>query len=134
MKLLFLLLFICLSYLSASAQLSLSDTISEQSSFSSITNNGTLDGYYTDGNKKYKGNKRKEELHGSWSSWYNNGQLLDSGMLVKGIPDGDWTIHHVDGTQKFLRTYSFDKWQLFQNEKIRYHPKRISMPLTKTFS
>ena len=133
MKLLFLLLFICLCQFSAGAQLSLSDTISDQPSFNSTANDGKLDGYYPDGNKKYKGSKSKEELHGSWRSWYSNGQLLDSGLLVKGLPDGIWIMHNRNGTQKFLRTYSFDKWQQFQNEKIRYHPKRITMPLTRLF-
>ena len=133
MKLLFLLSIICLCHFSAGAQLSLSDTISDQPSFNSKTNDGILDGYYPDGNKKYKGSKRKEDLHGSWNSWYSNGQLLDSGLLVKGMPDGEWKIHYRDGTQKFIRTYSFDKWQLFQNEKGLYHPKRITMPVTKLF-
>lgn len=133
MKLLFLLSFICLCYFSTKAQLSLSDTTSDQPSYNSTTNEGKLGGYYPDGNKKYKGNKRKADLQGSWNSWYSNGKKLDSGFLVKGIPHGTWTMHNREGTQKFLRTYSFDKWQLFQSERLQYHPKRISLPLTKLF-
>lgn len=133
MKRLFLLSFICVSYFYATAQLSLSDTISDNSSFSLAPNDGKLDGYYPNGNKKYKGSKHKEDLHGSWTTWYRDGQLLDTGLLVKGIPDDSWTIYYPDGTKKFIRTYSFDKWQLFQNEKVLYHPKRISLPVTKLF-
>lgn len=64
---------------------------------------------------------------------YDNGQLLDSGSLQKGIPDGSWTGWYKNGKIQFIRTYSAEKWQQFQNEKSRYHPKRVSMPITKLF-
>lgn len=66
-------------------------------------------------------------------SRYDNGQILDSGSLQKGIPDGKWTGWYKNGNLQFIRTYSFDKWQQFQNEKISYHPKRVSMPLTALY-
>ncbi|HET9747312.1 MAG TPA: hypothetical protein VFP97_16470 [Chitinophagaceae bacterium] len=60
-------------------------------------------------------------------------QPLDSGRLVRGIPDGKWMGWYKNGKPQFIRTYSAGKWRQFQNEKIRYHPKRISMPITKLY-
>lgn len=75
----------------------------------------------------------EKKLNGQWRSWYSNGQLLDSGLMQKGIPGGKWAGWYKNGDPQFIRTYSADKWQQFQNEKSRYHPKRISMPITKLF-
>jgi len=75
----------------------------------------------------------EKKFNGEWKSWYSNGQLLDSGLLQKGIPDGTWLVRYQNGNIQFIRTYSADKWLQFQNEKVRYHPKRISMPITKLF-
>ena len=133
MKLLFLTIFFCCCYSYSNAQLSLSDTISDQWAFNSTTNKEQFSGYYPNGNKKYEGKKLKEQLHGQWTSWWSNGKKLDSGLLVKGMPDGAWIMHYMDGTPRFIRTYSFDKWQQFQNEKTSYHPKRVSMPLTELY-
>jgi len=72
-------------------------------------------------------------LNGPWKSWYENGQSLDSGALQKNLPDGVWITWYKNGQLQFIRTYSSDKWQQFQHEKSRYHPRRISMPITKLF-
>ncbi len=72
-------------------------------------------------------------MNGPWKSWYENGQVLDSGLLKKGIPDGKWMGWHRNGKPQFIRTYSADRWTRFQNEKTRYHPKRVSMPITKLY-
>ena len=63
----------------------------------------------------------------------SEGRSVDSGIVKKGIPDGTWKTWYKKGQVQFLRTYSFDKWQQFQQEKIRYHPKRISLPITQLF-
>ena len=133
MKLLFLLKIFCCCYIFSNAQLSLSDTISDQRAFNSPPNKEQLNGSYPNGNKKYEGYKLKEKLHGQWISWWSNGKKLDSGLLVKGMPDGTWIIRYMDGTPRFIRTYSFDKWQQLQNEKTSYHPKRVSTPLTELY-
>ena len=132
MKLLFLLLPGCSCYLCSVAQLSISDTITVQTSIVNSAD-GNLTGYYPNGNKQYAGYWNKNNLQGQWNSWYNNGQLLDSGAIQKGVPDGIWVAYYKNGVTQFIRTYSSDKWQQFQNEKGRYHPKRISMPVTKLF-
>ena len=57
----------------------------------------------------------------------------DSGVLKNGVPDGEWKIYDANGQLQYLRTYSFDRWKQFQNEKSRYHPKRVSLPITKLY-
>ena len=41
--------------------------------------------------------------------------------------------YYKTGGKQFVRTYSSDKWQQFQYEKVRYHPKRISLPITQLY-
>lgn len=55
------------------------------------------------------------------------------GLLIKEIPDGKWVTYYNNGQVQFLRTYSFEKWKQFQHEKHRYHPKRVSMQITKLY-
>ncbi len=98
-----------------------------------MPDNDRLVGYHSNGIKQYESYKRKKDLHGPWNSWYSNGQPLDSGLFKKGLPHGEWKGWYENGNPQFIRTYSFDKWQQFQNEKARYHPKRISMPLTEIY-
>jgi antitoxin component YwqK of YwqJK toxin-antitoxin module len=70
------------------------------------------------------------KLHGKWQSWYQNGVLCDSGRLVRGLPDGEWRYWDDNGQLIAVRSYSADKYQRVSNEMIRYHPKRVSFPLT----
>ena len=108
MRSIFTLLLFCSCTTFCSAQLSLPDT----------TNNKFV---------------TEKKFNGEWKSWYSNGQLLDSGLMQKGIPEGTWFVRYKNGCTQFIRTYSSDKWIQFQNEKERYHPKRVSMPITKLF-
>src|SRR5262245_14400670 len=130
MKHLLLVILTCCCLIS-NAQLSPSDATSDPESV--MVNDGKLLTFYPNGNKQFEGYKHKESLHGQWNSWHSNGQLLDSGSLKKGIPDGQWFAWYENGSPQFIRTYSADKWQQFQNEKSRYHPKRVSMPLTEMY-
>ena len=75
----------------------------------------------------------EKKFDGQWRSWYSNGQLLDSGFIQKGVPNGLWVTYYKTGVKQFVRTYSSDKWQQFQYEKVRYHPKRISLPITQLY-
>ena len=130
MKRVSILLFFCSCTIYCRGQLLLPDTIYFKEELAA---NKKIAGYYPNGNQQYEGYKNKSNLHGPWNSWYSNGQLLDSGSIQKGVPDGIWVAHYKNGSTQFIRTYSSDKWQQFQNEKGRYHPKRISMPLTRLF-
>ncbi len=115
----------------SNAQLSPSDAISGPEP--AAVSDGKLIAWYPNGNKQFEGFLLRENLHGIWTSWYSNGQILDSGSLKKGVPSGQWFGWNEKGNPQFLRTYSADKWQQFQNEKSRYHPKRVSMPLTEMY-
>ena len=81
----------------------------------------------------YSGSVRNGKLHGEWQSWYQDGLRCDSGKLVKGLPDGVWKYWDSNGNLIALRSYSADKYYRVKNEMIRYHPKRISFPLTQLY-
>jgi len=133
MKQWFLLIFFCACNIYSGAQLSLPGSVNEDQSIYTNPENDKITGTYTNGNKLYQGYKRKENWHGQWNSWYNNGQKIDSGFMQMGIPDKTWTGWYPDGAVQFIRTYSAEKWQQFQLEKLRYHPKRVSLPLTQLY-
>ncbi len=78
----------------------------------------------------YSGNVRRKKLHGNWESWYQSGQLCDSGKLVSGLPDGEWKHWNEQGQLIALRTYSSDKYNRIQMELSRYTPRRAAYPLT----
>ncbi|MGN6295049.1 MAG: toxin-antitoxin system YwqK family antitoxin [Chitinophagaceae bacterium] len=80
--------------------------------------------------KLYSGHVKRKKLDGNWESWYQNGQLCDSGTLVSGLPDGEWKYWNEQGQLLALRTYSADKYKRIQMELSRYTPKRTAYPLT----
>jgi hypothetical protein len=118
MKQLLLLIFACCCYLFSNAQLPQTDTVSVPGF--SITS--------TKNDKQQTGIR-----NGYWVSWYANARRLDSGLIQKGVADGQWKGWYKDGSPRFVRTYSAEKWQQFQHEKSRYHPKRTSLPITRLF-
>lgn len=94
---------------------------------------GEVKAVYENGKPHYNGHTKNKKLHGAWQSWYSNQQSCDSGTLVKGIPDGEWRVWYADGQVQFVRNYSADKWQRFQNEKDGANPKQIVYPLTTLY-
>lgn len=80
--------------------------------------------------KLYSGNVRKKKLHGNWESWYQNGQLCDSGKLDSGLPDGVWKHWDENGQLIALRTYSADKYNRVKHELTRYNSRHTAYPLT----
>lgn len=93
----------------------------------------TKDGAITESlneQKLYSGHVRRKKLHGNWESWYQSGQLCDSGKLVSGLPDGEWKHWSEEGRLLALRTYSADKYNRVQTELNRYTPRRVAYPLT----
>ena len=98
-----------------------------------VTGEGEVKGYHKNGSVHYLGKAGKGKLTGGWQSWYANDMPCDSGSFIKGIPDGNWNVWYPDGALRFVRTYSYDKWQRFKNELKRYHPKRIADPLVQLY-
>jgi hypothetical protein len=80
--------------------------------------------------KLYTGNVRKKKLDGNWESWYQNGQLCDSGKLELGLPDGEWKHWDEHGQLIAVRNYSSDKYNRIKNELTRYNPRQAAYPLT----
>lgn len=78
----------------------------------------------------YQGNVKNYKLHGNWQSWYLNGQPLDSGKLVNGIPDGVWKLWDSSGNLIAIRQYDADKLQRVKEEMRINHPKNWHYPLT----
>ncbi|RYY08867.1 MAG: hypothetical protein EOO04_39335 [Chitinophagaceae bacterium] len=93
----------------------------------------TKDGAVTESlnaRKLYSGNVKRKKLHGNWESWYQTGELCDSGKLVSGLPDGEWKHWDENGQLMAIRNYSADKYNRIQSELTRYTPKRAAYPLT----
>jgi antitoxin component YwqK of YwqJK toxin-antitoxin module len=111
----------------------MNDTIQGKLQQRSSSQNETVAGYFTNGKKQYEGFRQKEQWHGLWISWYSNGQILDSGFFQKGIPDGTWQGWYENGNPKFTRNYSAEKWQLYKQEIVRYHPKKILLPISTVY-
>jgi antitoxin component YwqK of YwqJK toxin-antitoxin module len=127
----FLLLFFCFKQLCGQTP-SINDSVQRNQKVE--LQNETVSGYFVNGDKHYAGFKQKGQWHSLWASWYSNGQMLDSGSFQKGIPDGTWRGWFENGNQKFIRTYSADKWQLYKQEIVRYHPRKILMPISGLYN
>ena len=73
---------------------------------------------------------RKEELHGTWQSFYNNGQPCDSGELARNLPTGEWKTWYPNGQLKTVRTYHAEKYQYVKADLHRNHPKDKRFAIT----
>jgi antitoxin component YwqK of YwqJK toxin-antitoxin module len=98
-----------------------------------FSKNREITGFHSSGEMMFRGFLKKGQLHYQWNSWYANGNRMDSGRLEKGIPDGAWQVWYENGTPQFIRTYSADKWERFQQEAARYHPRKIAYPVTELY-
>lgn len=98
-----------------------------------ISKNGEITAFHSSGEMMFRGFLKKGKLHNQWSSWYANGNRMDSGRFQKGIPHGAWKVWNEDGTPQFIRTYSAEKWERFQQEAVRYHPRKNAYPVTELY-
>lgn len=81
----------------------------------------------------FSGHVRKHKLNGKWVSYYSTNNLLDSGYLDNGIPDGEWRRWDSSGQLMALRQYDADKLQAVKGEMQLNHPKRNFYPLTALY-
>ena len=81
----------------------------------------------------YKSAVKKGKLHGTWQSWYQNGQLCDSGSFYKNLPDGQWKFWDEQGKLTAIRTYSADKYERLSFEITRSNPRHVSSPLVTLY-
>jgi antitoxin component YwqK of YwqJK toxin-antitoxin module len=98
----------------------------------SLPKKGALTGRF---NEKiiYRGTVKDHRLHGTWQSWYRNGQPLDSGVLVHGIPDGAWKVWDSSGTLLSVRSYHADKFHRVKEEMRLDHPRNTFFPLVQLY-
>lgn len=73
---------------------------------------------------------KRHHLQGNWKSYYRPGQLLDSGRMQRGIPDGEWKTWYPDGTIRSIRNYHAEKLAYVKNEIQRKDGRSSFFPLT----
>lgn len=87
----------------------------------------------TESGSFYTASVKKGKLHGLWQSNYANGQLLDKGQLVKGIPNGEWKVWNAAGELVAIRNYDADLFWRVKREVELNHPKQYSYALTARY-
>ncbi|MBC7850670.1 MAG: hypothetical protein H7Y31_13095 [Chitinophagaceae bacterium] len=96
--------------------------------------NGPMTAHHPETNVRYNGNIKNSLLHGNWQSWFGNDVAFEKGSMVKGIPTGEWKVWYPDGTLRFVRTYSADKFQRVKQELKRRHPKMPGFPISDLYA
>jgi antitoxin component YwqK of YwqJK toxin-antitoxin module len=81
----------------------------------------------------YRATVKDHRLNGVWQSWYGNGNSLDSGILINGIPDGEWKVWDSAGRLLAVRHYDADKYQRISNEIKLDHPRHSFYSLTQLY-
>ncbi len=104
----------------------------QQTVFHEMPKDGPLTGEKGDV-KIFEGFAKKHRLHGNWQSWYLNGQMLDSGRFLQGIPDGQWKYWDSAGRLLSIRHYDAEKLQRVKEEMRLAHPKRTAYPITNLY-
>lgn len=94
---------------------------------------GRVAEHHETGHILYEGETKNKKLQGQWQSWYTDGRTCDSGLLVKGIPHGEWKHWDAAGTLIAIRTYDAGRYARVKNELVRYHPRRTSLPIVAMY-
>jgi antitoxin component YwqK of YwqJK toxin-antitoxin module len=81
----------------------------------------------------FSGSIKQHRLHGKWQSRYANGQLIDEGTLIKGIPHGEWKVWSHTGTLLAIRNYDADLLQRVQQELQLNHPRNYFYTITDVY-
>jgi antitoxin component YwqK of YwqJK toxin-antitoxin module len=72
-------------------------------------------------------------LHGDWKSHYTNGQLLDEGKLVKGLPDGLWQSWYPNGQLRSVHNFNAQLFMSIQQDVQLNHPKVSRFVITERY-
>lgn len=81
----------------------------------------------------FTGIVKRGKLNGAWQSRYANGQPMDQGQLVKGIPNGEWKVWNSAGQLIAVRTYNADLFHRIKREVSLNHPKLYTYALTARY-
>ncbi|MFN9710135.1 MAG: toxin-antitoxin system YwqK family antitoxin [Bacteroidota bacterium] len=97
-----------------------------------IEANGFIEGTQK-GKVIFKAYVKKNKLDGIWISYHPNGQLLDSGMLSKGIPTGLWRVWDADGNLIKVRQYDADLYLRIKDDIKMNHPRLKKFAITSRY-
>jgi antitoxin component YwqK of YwqJK toxin-antitoxin module len=98
-----------------------------------LPQNGPMLAADTAGNILFSAFVKNHLLHGSWKSYYNLHQLIDSGQLIKGLPDGLWQTWYANGQLKSVRNYDADLYFRIKGDVDLNHPKVSRFVITERF-
>ena len=88
--------------------------------------NGIIVVFNERGDTQFVSNYRKGQLNGQWTSWFNNRNLCDSGLLVDDLPDGTWKGWYANGNPRYILQFSARKLNALKDELMK-------QPKTKYF-
>jgi antitoxin component YwqK of YwqJK toxin-antitoxin module len=84
---------------------------------------GLAVGYYPSGKTQFIVNFNRDVLDGEWRSYYENGQVCDSGAFFKNIPEGLWISYYENGQPKMIVNFNAKKLIQVKEEMRRlYRP------------
>jgi antitoxin component YwqK of YwqJK toxin-antitoxin module len=85
------------------------------------------------GNILFSASVKNHLLYGNWKSYYNSQQLMDSGELLKGLPNGLWQTWYPNGQLKSIRNYNADLYFRIRADVDLNHPKISRFIITERF-
>lgn len=62
---------------------------------------------------------KRGQLNGEWTSWFNNRNVCDSGLLVNDVADGTWKGWYANGNPKYILHFSAKKLNELKSELLR---------------
>lgn len=65
-----------------------------------------VDPFYDNGNPRFKGSYKNNEMHGFWEFFRKDGSLMRSGSFIEGKQTGVWKT--FDRTGKLVKETKFD--------------------------
>lgn len=76
---------------------------------------------------------KTNKLNGRWLSYHPNGQIMDSGYFIKGIPHGIWKVWDQEGHLLKVRQYDADLFFRMLEDLKTKHPKFQKFILTSRY-
>jgi antitoxin component YwqK of YwqJK toxin-antitoxin module len=85
-----------------------------------VVPNGPVVLLYPNGNRKVEGSNKNSKRHGTWKSYYENGQLWSITSYVEGIENGVKTAYYPNGAIHFVGEYrngkQFGTWKFYDDQ------------------
>ena len=94
---------------------------------------GPTVGYYPSEKTQFIVNFNRGALDGRWISYYENGQVCDSGALLNNLPDGNWISYYENGQPRMIVKFNARKLIQVKDEMRRLY-RGPTLPVTHTGS